>query len=173
MSAHFSSLQKSFLYASKTLLGSAICWYGLSWCGIQNPLWSVITVLIVSDPDITTTITLARVRVINTIVGCAMGLLSLLVFGYSPLTALLTAAFTVLIITSAKFYPTNWRLAPVTVMILMDTGRQTVEHEQNIRYALMRAGEIGVGCAVALLLALLYTRLALRMHASDAEHSAD
>jgi len=157
---HFTLTQKSLLYAVKTLLGAGICWYALAWLGVDNPIWAVITVIIVSDADLSGTATLAKARVINTAVGCASGVLSLLFFGYSPLICLLTAAVTVLFVTSLQYYPANWRLAPVTVVILMDAGRQAVDKQAAILYALMRTVEIGAGCVVALFLAFAFSRIA-------------
>ena len=165
MSHRLSIPQKSILYASKTFLGGAICWYGLTALGMPHPIWSVITVMIVSDPDLTTTRTLVAARIINTLVGCAVGLLAMLLFGYSPLVSLAAAAVTVLLITAIKDYPTNWRLAPVTVVILMDAGRLAANHRDQITYALLRAGEITIGCCVALFLAMLYTRLIVKAQA--------
>ena len=162
MSHRLTIPQKSLLYASKTFLGGAICWYGLQALGMAHPIWAVITVMIVSDPDLTTTRTLVAARIINTLVGCAAGLTAMLVFGYSPLVSIMAAAVTVLLITAIKDYPTNWRLAPVTVVILMDAGRLASNHRDEITYALLRAGEITIGCCVALFLAMLYTRLLMR-----------
>jgi uncharacterized membrane protein YccC len=161
---HFSLTQKSLLYSAKTLLGACLCWYGLTAFGVDNPIWSVITVIIVSDADLSTTATLAKVRVINTAVGCASGLISMLLFGYTPLVCLLTAAVTVLFVTSLQRYPANWRLAPVTVVILMNAGSQAVGKEAEVILALLRAVEIGVGSAVALLLAHFFSQVAHRGH---------
>ena len=121
---HFSLTQKSLLYAAKTLLGAAICWYGLAWAGVTNPIWAVITVIIVSDADLSGTPTLAKARRHQHHCGVWSGITSLLLFGYSPGGCILTAAITVLLVTSLQYYPANWRLAPVTVVILMDAGRQ-------------------------------------------------
>lgn len=156
-------LQKAFLYASKALIGCVIAWYGLQSLGIDNPIWAVITVMLVSDPDFNTTRELAQARIINTIIGCAVGLSMLLVFGYSPQLALVAMALTVLIVTSIPQYPTNWRLAPVTVLILMDAGRLAANHTQEVHYALLRGAEIGVGCVIAMILALIYSRAVHKM----------
>ena len=157
---HFSLTKKSLFYSAKTLLGAAICWYGLVACGLQDPLWAVISVIIVSDADLSGTASLAKVRVINTAVGCATGLLSLALFGYTPLGSMLTAAFTVLLVTSLQYYPANWRLAPVTVVIvMMDTGRE-MGGKGDIYYGMMRAVEISAGCMVALILAYVFTHIA-------------
>jgi uncharacterized membrane protein YccC len=159
MPAELTRIQKSLLYASKTLLGGFIAWYGLQAAGVENPIWAVITVMLVSDPDFNTSRDLAIARIINTVIGCSIGLFSLTLFGYSPLASLFTMAFTVLCVTSIPQYPTNWRLAPVTVLILLDAGRQAANHVDEIHYALLRGGEIGIGCCIAMLLAMLYTRL--------------
>ncbi|GAB1583334.1 FUSC family protein [Phyllobacterium phragmitis] len=155
-------LRKALTYASKTLLGALICWYGLLLLGVANPIWAVITVMIVSDPDVTTTLNLAEARAINTAVGCAVGLATMLLFGYSPEASLFAAAFTVFVIMLIDRYPANWRLAPATVIILMDAGRLASSHREEITYALLRLVEIAVGCAVAIALAGLYTYLARR-----------
>jgi len=154
--------QKSIIYASKIFFCTMICWYGLILIGIQNPIWAVITVFVVSDPSLTTTFGLAKVRIINTIVGCIFGLSSILFFGYSPLTMILTAVITVFCVNLITRYPVNWRLAPVTVVILMDAGRLATTHEEEFHYVLMRLLEIGVGSTVALGMAGIYTKLAAR-----------
>ncbi len=153
---------KSFIYASKVMIASLICWYGLILFGITNPIWAVITVFVVSDPDLNTTFGLAKVRGLNTIVGCTLGLASIFYFGYSPLVMILTAAFTVMLVMRVPRYPVNWRLAPVTVVILMDAGRLAQTHEEEFHYVMLRVMEIGIGSFVALALAGIYTKLAKR-----------
>ena len=152
------AVARSLRYASKTLIGSVICWFGLVWAGIADPVWAVITVMIVGDPDITTTAELAKARAINTAVGCVVALSVLLVFGYSPLAALIAAALTIMVVMLIDRYPTNWRLAPVTVMIVVDAGRLAQTHGEAIQFSLLRMAEIAVGCTVALGLAAIDTR---------------
>ncbi len=165
---------KSLLYPFNILIGSAICWYGLVLVGISNPIWSIITVILVSDPDLTTAITLARVRVINTIVGCVAALVSLLAFGYSPWSSFLTAAVIVLVVTSVEHYPANWRLTPVTVVIVMDASRKAMTYHDEMFNAIARAGEIAAGCAVALIIAMAQIKLTrLLQHTSILQHGGD
>ena len=152
-------LKKALIYASKTLLGGLICWYGLLCLGIDNPIWAVITVIIVSDADIQATLNSATARTINTTVGCAVGLATMLLFGYSPQAGVVAAGFTVFIVLLIHRYPSNWRLAPATVVILMDAGRLAADYHQGLFYALLRFGEIVVGCAVAIALAWVYSRI--------------
>lgn len=154
--------QRSIIYASKIFLASIICWYGLLAVGIENPVWAVITVMVVSDPNLSTTLGLAKTRAINTIVGCAFGLASIFTFGYSPLLTIVTACITVMFVTMISRYPVNWRLAPVTVVILMDAARLAGTHEAELHYVMMRVVEIAFGSIVSLALAGLYTKLSSR-----------
>ncbi|PRD43866.1 FUSC family protein [Phyllobacterium phragmitis] len=163
MTAHrLDRIKKALVYASKMFLGAAICWYGLLLMGVSNPIWAVITVLIVSDPDVTTAFNLAKTRTLNTAVGCTVGLTTMLIFGYSPEASVFMMALTVFVIMLIDHYPANWRLAPATVFIVMDAGRLAATQREEITYAMLRMLEIAVGCAVALALAGLYTYLAER-----------
>ncbi len=151
--------RKTLLYASKTLLGAIISWYALRAFGIVDPVWGIITIILVSDPDMSTAANLSKVRIINTVVGCIIGLISLFLFGYAPSSMILTVVATILLVMSYEKYPSNWRLAPVTVVILMDAARLATSSAEELELAFMRAGEIAFGCAVALVLSFLYAPL--------------
>ncbi|MGU3399665.1 FUSC family protein [Brucellaceae bacterium D45D] len=164
---HLSNPGRGALYASKTLLGCLICWFVLRWAGIDHPIWAVITVLIISDPDVRTTLFLAQARAINTAVGCLIGMMIIWLFGYSPLASLFGAAVTVFIILMIDKYPVNWRLAPATVVIVMDAGRYAQTRNEEMLLALSRLVEIALGSVVAIMLAWAYTRLADHLHARE------
>lgn len=156
---HLSRPGRALLYASKTLAGCLICWFVLRGFGIEQPIWAIITVLIISDPDVQTTLGLAKARSINTAVGCAIGMLTIWLFGYSPFASLFGAALTVLIILMIDKYPVNWRLAPATVVIVMDAGRLAASRNEELLLALARLAEIIFGSLVAIALAWIYTRI--------------
>ncbi|HEU5047907.1 MAG TPA: FUSC family protein [Rickettsiales bacterium] len=168
----FALTSKSVLYSVNILLGSIICWYSLSWLGMQDPIWSIITVILVSDPDLSTAITLARMRVINTIVGCAVGLITLLIFGYNPLVSFFAASLIVFVITCIEGYPANWRLTPVTVIIVMAASRDAVTYHDEIYYAVARAGEIVAGCLVSLSIAITQVKAVTLVRHKHMKHYA-
>lgn len=155
---HFSHPGRALHYASQTLIGCIISWFVLRGAGIEHPIWSMMTVFIVSDPDIHTTLSLARVRALNTAVGCAVGMAMIWFFGYSPVLSLFAAAITVFFLVMIDNYPSNWRLAPATVIIIMDAGSAAQTRDQELWLALSRLGEITLGCAVALSVAWIYSR---------------
>lgn len=155
---HFSNLGKALHYASQTFIGCLISWFALRGIGIEHPIWSMMTVFIVSDPDIHTTLSLARVRAINTAVGCTIGMVMIWLVGYSPVISLFAAAITVGVVVMIDNYPSNWRLAPATVVIIMDAGSAAQTSDQELWLALSRFLEITLGCVVALSVAWIYSR---------------
>lgn len=152
------ALHRALLYSSKVMIAAFICWYGLRALGIADPVWAVITVTLVSDPRVETAVDLARVRSINTTVGCLVGMAALLPFGYSPVMAIIAASATIVVIMMIERYPPNWRLAPATVVIVMEAARGATTYRDEIGYALLRMAEIGAGSLVAMLLAVIYSR---------------
>lgn len=152
------ALHRALLYASKVTIAALICWYGLRALGIADPVWAVITVMLVSDPRLETAVELARVRTINTTVGCLVGMAALLPFGYAPVVAIVAAAATIVVIMMIERYPPNWRLAPATVVIVMEAARGATTYSDEIGYALLRMAEIGAGSLVAMALAAIYSR---------------
>jgi uncharacterized membrane protein YccC len=71
----------------------------------------------------------------------------------------------VLLILMIDKYPINWRLAPATVVIVMDAGRFAQTRNEELLLALSRLVEIALGCAVAIALAWVYTRIIGRIKA--------
>src|SRR4051794_30184349 len=68
-------------YAAKVSVGTAFLWWALRLLGDANPLWAVISFIIVAEPMPAVTLQNVRQRLINTVVGGAVGLASLLVLG--------------------------------------------------------------------------------------------
>lgn len=153
--------KKSLVYAVNIFIGSCICWGALTRLGLPDPIWSIITVILVSDPDLSTLMTLSKMRVINTIVGCVFGMICLLAFGYNPWISFCAAAVIIIVITSLENYPANWRLTPVTVFIVMNASRSATTYYEEVMYSIMRAGEIISGCIVALCVSYAQVKLTL------------
>ncbi|MDN0077668.1 FUSC family protein [Crenobacter sp. SG2303] len=158
----FEPSQQSLLYAGKVLIGCMIVWFGLSALGVEDPIWAAITVVIVSEPDFVRAREQVKARVINTLTGCAVSLAGILLLGSSLTSMLISVVVAVLLVTSLKRYPASWKLAPVTVLILMHAAPGT-NPAQDLQLALLRAGEIMAGCVIVLGLAALITEIRRRL----------
>jgi len=146
----------ALLYVSKLLTGSIIVWYGLRAVGITEPIWALISLIVVTEPDVRIAKTNFRARVINTINGAIVACLALVVFGANFLAMLVAMTVSVLIAMSLQNYPPNWRLAPNTTVVLMAAALTGSGLSEEMRLAMYRVAEVLTGSTVALLQTLVY-----------------
>ncbi|BEV14881.1 FUSC family protein [Herbaspirillum sp. DW155] len=157
MELHFINPRKNALaYLIKILSGCLILWYGLRALGIAEPYWAMISLIIVTEPDMTVAKANFRARVINTISGCIVSCIALVIFGptFIAMLAALTAAVVVAML--LQNYPSNWRLGPATVVILLSAAFTGNGLHEELHLAFMRVGEVLVGSTVALLQTVVY-----------------
>jgi len=132
-------------------------WFSLDFFHDSKKIWALISVIVVSDPNFNAVRENAKSRLVNTLVGCMVGLLFVYLFGAGFASCMVAIAISVLISTSFKNYPSSWKLAPVTVVVIMMpplSGNETLNDAMHI--ALNRTGEVLYGSLVAFLLGLLY-----------------
>ncbi|MDY7545200.1 FUSC family protein [Glaciimonas sp. CA11.2] len=157
MELQFISPRKNaLLYLIKILTGSLISWYGLRAAGIAEPYWAMISLIVVTEPDITLAKTNFKARVINTINGAVVACLTLVILGPSFFSMLIALAISVLVAMFLHNYPANWRLGPATVVILMSAAVEGTGLNEELHLALLRVGEVLAGSSVALLQTLAY-----------------
>jgi uncharacterized membrane protein YccC len=149
--------RNSLLYVFRIVLGCLICWYLTNLIHMDKREWALISVVIVSEPDFGNLRSNTMTRVINTLSGCAVGLLFLLIAGVSFLSLMLALTASILISTSFPKYPSSWKLAPVTVVIVMVPSiMQHLHLLEALKFALSRTLEVLIGCLVAFLLGLVF-----------------
>ena len=147
-------------YVLKVLLGALISWYGLIALGLPHPYWAIITICIASDPDWDTAVKVTTARFLNTLVGGAVGLSGVIYGGITPLTMFVCLAVTTILVTTIPRYPANWRLAPATVVIIMEVAvLEGRDRATEIHIAEQRVIQVFAGCVVALLLAWVFSAL--------------
>ncbi|WP_406851189.1 FUSC family protein [Herbaspirillum huttiense] len=157
MELHFINPRKNALaYLVKILSGCLILWYGLRALGIEEPYWAMISLIIVTEPDMTVAKANFRARLINTISGCIVSCIALVVFGPTFLAMLVALTAAVVVAMLLQNYPSNWRLGPATVVILLSAAFSGNGLSQELHLALMRVGEVIVGSTVALLQTVIY-----------------
>jgi len=156
LSTIFSFENRPLIYAFRIVLGCSIVWWTLYQIRDSKEIWAFISVIVVSDPDFDNVRNATVSRVVNTIAGCALGMLFIYVAGISFWSLIGALAVSVLISTSFKNYPSSWKLAPVTVSIVMIPA--LVDHspwKEAMQIALARTGEVLYGCFIAFMLAWL------------------
>jgi uncharacterized membrane protein YccC len=138
-------------YALRILVGSTIAWFALYSVGHHDPLWAVISVIMVSEPEWQNAVLAFRWRVINTLVGCGVGVLFLWGAGPSIWSILFAMVASVLISAWVMDAPTGWRIGPISTAIVMTPG--VLQHNQylGMHDALLRTSAVLAGSAIAVI----------------------
>ncbi len=137
--------------AVRVLIGAGLVWLLVRSLGHRDPLWAMISVVIVSDAELDATVKAFRFRALNTIIGCAVGLAFLFVLGPASWSILLAMSAAVLISTSSVYTINAWRIAPVTVVLVMMPGILQSSRVAGTPIAIRRTEDVLLGSAVAVL----------------------
>lgn len=148
--------KNALVYLIKILSGCLLLWYGLRAAGIEEPYWAMISLIIVTEPDMTIAKANFRARLINTLSGCVVSCIALVIFGPTFLAMLVALTAAVIVAMLLQNYPSNWRLGPATVVILLSAAFSGSGLNQELHLAFMRVGEVIVGSTVALLQTMIY-----------------
>src|SRR5262249_9408579 len=106
-------------YAGNVFLGAAIVWYVVRHLLVRSPVWALASLIAGSQPRLEEAETMFRSRILNVLLGCAVGLLFLLFGGSNEWKLPLALAVTVLLSSYVVRIPTMWRQAPITTAIVL------------------------------------------------------
>lgn len=147
-------MQSSVAYSAKVLLGAGICWYLMRLVGIPEPQWAMITVMLVTDVSARWNADAYSVRIIDTALGCIVGMFALVLFGCSVFVSMFAVAVAITVALPVVNYPSHWRLAPAMVMIVMAENIGMICDTIDHAAAMLRVITIFMGCAVVIVVAL-------------------
>jgi uncharacterized membrane protein YccC len=139
-------------YALRILIGTTIVWFVFQKLGDRNPLWAIISLILVTEPKIQTAWLSFKARIINTLAGCLMGLFFLtFIIQYSWL---LPIALTIAVLVASYVIkmPLGWRIAPVTTAIIISAGVLEKSTNAGLEIAAHRTVEVFAGSLIALLI---------------------
>lgn len=158
--SYFSFKLAGLSYTFRILLGCIIVWVTLSYFQDARKIWALISVIVVSEPDYQAIRNASITRVLNTIVGCSIGLLLVWAFEVHVWSLMAGIAIAVLVGTTFNKYPSSWKLAPVTVIIvMMPSLTENAALKDAMTVALSRTAEVLFGCLVAFMLSLIFREI--------------
>jgi uncharacterized membrane protein YccC len=146
-------------FAVNVFIASAILWYLLRHVADTNPIWSIASMVAASEPQVREAARLFRARIINVLVGCAVGLLFLLVGGSSEWKLPLALAVSVLVSSYVIHIQTMWRQAPITAAIVIATGLIHHSKLSGVEHGLHKVAEVLLGCLMGLVVSWIMSRL--------------
>jgi uncharacterized membrane protein YccC len=150
-------LVPAILHALKLIVGLAILWWSAHRLHV-DPFWAYISMIVVGS-ETTGTLPVFLTRIVNTLIGCAIGLLALLAFPPSLWTLCLALAVVVLLCSAFLGPPTRWKIAPITTVIVM--GSAVVERSRSlgIDNGLRRLLAVLAGSTLGLLLSMAFSHI--------------
>ena len=147
-------------FATHIFIASGTLWLLLRLGVGTNPIWAISAMIAVSDPNMHEAMATFRGRIFNTLLGCTVGLLFLVVGSSSSQWKLpLAMAATVLLSTYVVRVPAMWRQAPITAALVIASGLIHHSKESGVEDGVMRVIEVLLGCIVGLFFTWLMSRI--------------
>ena len=146
-------------FAVNVFVGTALLWFLVQKLADTNPIWAIASMIASAEPNVEDAARMFRSRVINVIVGCAVGLLFLLVGGSSAWKLPFALAVTVLLSSYVVRIPTMWRQAPITTAIVIASSLTQHSKRSGIEHGLHKVAEVVFGCLVGLLVSYVMSRV--------------
>lgn len=106
-------------YAVKTALAILVVWFSLDLVGVRNPVFALISVVVVAEPQLGTSLFLAWSRLLATVIGVAAALAVVVVLGVNPWALALAIFVVVLLCTEIFEVPGAWKLGPATSALII------------------------------------------------------
>ena len=137
-------------FALNVFISSIIVWITLGFFTNASPIWAMASMIASSEPVVKQGLKMFRSRLINTLVGCAVGLLFLAVGEPTPWRLPFALAITVLLASYVVRIQVMWRQAPITAAIVIAGGLSVDSKMGGLESGLRRVIEVIFGCVVAL-----------------------
>ncbi|HXI69369.1 MAG TPA: FUSC family protein [Verrucomicrobiae bacterium] len=144
--------------AVNVFIATAVLWLLLRTVADLNPIWAISSMIASVDPDVNLAYKNFRARLINAMLGCAVGLLVLVVGGSSEWTLPFALAATALLSAYVVRITVMWRQAPITAALVIASSLEEHSKLSGIEIGLHRVGEVILGCIVGLLVTWLVSK---------------
>jgi uncharacterized membrane protein YccC len=145
-------------YAVSLFIATTVLWIVVKEIGDANPIWAISSMVATSDPQMKQALQTFRGRIINTLLGCAIGLLFVAV-GRTEWQLPIAMAVTVLLSSYVIRVPAMWRQAPITAAIVIAGGLQHHDKLTGMEQGLHRVTEVLLGCVVGIAVAWLLSKI--------------
>ncbi|HZB93776.1 MAG TPA: FUSC family protein [Stellaceae bacterium] len=146
-------------FAVNVFVGASLLWLLLRFLADANPIWAIASMIAASEPVVSNAVRMFRARIINVLVGCAVGLAVLVIGGTSEWKVPLAISIAVLISSYVVRIQTMWRQAPINAALVIASGLAQHSKLSGIEDGLQKVAEVIMGCVTGLLVTWLISRL--------------
>ena len=145
-------------YAVSMFIATTVLWILVKEVADANPIWAISSMVATSDPQVKQAAQTFRGRIVNTLLGCAVGLL-FLALGRSEWRLPFAMAMTVFLSSYVVRVPSMWRQAPITAAIVIAGGLQHHNTLTGLEQGVSRVGEVLFGCVVGIAVAWVLSKV--------------
>jgi uncharacterized membrane protein YccC len=146
-------------YAVSIFFATAVLWLVVHKMAKSNPIWAISSMVATSDPLMKQALLFLRSRLINTLVGCAVGLSFIAIGGERLIMLPLAMAVTVLLSSYVVRVQTMWRQAPISAAFVISAGLEYHSRKHGFIAGVGRMNEVLFGCIVGVAVAWLVSVL--------------
>ena len=137
-------------FAVNVFFATIVIWLLLRLSTRANPIWAVASMIASSEPVVKQALKMFRSRLINTTVGCAVGLLFVVTGEPNPWKVPFALAVTVLLSAYVVRIPVMWRQAPITAAIVIAGSLHARRGLTAPELGLLRVAEVLLGSVVGI-----------------------
>ena len=145
--------------ALNIFVATSLLWLILREMAHLDPIWAISSMIASSDPDVKQAFTFFRGRIINALLGCAVGLLFLIFGGSSEWKLPIALSVTVLLTSYVVRVPTMWRQAPITAALVIASELIPRSDMTPVQIGLHRVGEVMLGCVAGVTVSWLMSKV--------------
>jgi uncharacterized membrane protein YccC len=142
-------------YAVSIFIATVVLWLTVHKMAKSDPVWAISSMVATSDPLMKQALLFLRSRIINTLVGCAVGLLFIALGGHRLIMLPLAMAVTVLLSAYVVRIQTMWRQAPISAAFVISAGLEYHSRKHGFTAGIGRMNEVLFGCLVGVVVAWL------------------
>ena len=142
-------------YAVSIFIATAVLWLLVHELAERDPIWAISSMVATSDPLMKQALLTFRSRIINSLVGCAVGLLFIAIGGTRLIMLPLAMAVTVLLSSYVVRIQTMWRQVPISAAFVIAAGLEYHSRKHGLIAGVGRMNEVLFGCFVGLVVAWL------------------
>jgi uncharacterized membrane protein YccC len=146
-------------FAANVFIASIIVWIGIRILLDADPIWAIASMVASSEPVVQKGLRFFRSRLVNTLVGCAIGLLFVSIGEPTPWRLPFALAITVLISSYLVRIQVMWRQAPITAAIVIAGTLSAHSKTIGMAVGLERVAEVIFGSVVALGVSWLMSKI--------------
>ncbi len=148
-----------FRFAVNVFIATTIVWTTMKALDAGSPIWAIASMVAASEPVVEEARRLFRSRIVNVLVGCAVGMGFLLFGNQNEWILPFGLATAVLVSTYLVRIKTMWRQAPITAAIVVASALAHESALTGIQRGMEKVAQVLFGCAVALLVSWLMSKV--------------